>query len=788
MQEEQQGYGTGPRPEGEYGGTANQQERGFYDPQAAPTPPEVGPGVPSPPGQPREDELDALGLSSILNSDAVTRLRQLALLNLGEMNAVKINASFDSPLDHGEFSEAFLTAVRAVYVRPTGGVDFDDLYQSWKIPGSIAVLAEGPGKGRTTTGRALLAELRHEYPGVRVGQLSYGGVPEFPVHRLPRPENRAYVMELPSDEDDFKVSDTFGALLESLQAELARRKARLVVLTTPEQWRRIGSGAPEGIRPSLGVPPPIEIARKWLHAEAPDLPVDRWLGDPDILALLGGQPPVEVLEIVGYILDAHRANDTKLPDLKSLAHKIKRSTATPFDRQVLSVLAARSNWRSQLLEWHKDPERTSFQRHFLMSCSALRGAPVAHLYAGAADLSEALGDGDLSLKGQREPGVIQMVDSLDAELQPDDTVVFNRPDWDDAALDYFWVDRPLSRTKFLDWLADAPLKGKREALESLSAQEQQAMAQRIGGFAVRWAVRQRRQDPLRVLALRWKGKPLWPTLVELLTSASLHTASASYVHEMLLQWAKTGAAAQRLAAVEVCAGEFGLQYTVKALRRLRHAASFDDREVRQALQRAVQTLWHDPTARPTLFEYVVAWCGEESTLEAGQKAFRTLAASTDSTSPALPVLLASDSESGFRPSATDLTDGWRAVLHGNDTFERDGEDSLAVRLWLDAVRHYPDLKDNVLVILSSAVKDAAGDGEANIATRPVESPRDRLRAIVREWARAGEAEDPVAAFDVPPHAPSHSAVYTEVTQMLDDGLLESFQQSMADPDATEHPV
>lgn len=314
------------------------------------------------------------------------------------------------------------------------------------------------------------------------------------------------------------------------------------------------------------------------------------------------------------------------------------------------------------------------------------------------------------------------------------------------------------------------------------------MAQRIGGFTVRWAVRQRRQDPLRVLALRWKGKPLWPTLIELLTSASLHTASASYVHEMLLQWAKTGAAAQRLAAVEVCAGEFGLQYTVKALRRLRHAASFDDGEVRQALQRAVKTLWHDPTARPTLFEYVVAWCGEENTLEAGQKAFRTLAASTDSTSPSLPVLLASDSESGFRPSATDLTDGWRAVLHGNDTFKRDGEDSLAVRLWLDAVRHYPDLKDNVLAILSSAVKDAVDDGQADIMTRPVESPRDRLRAIVREWARAGEVEDPAAAFDVPPHAPSHSTVYTEVTQMLDDGLLESFQQSMADPDATEHPV
>ncbi|MEU4199200.1 hypothetical protein AB0F64_04495 [Streptomyces sp. NPDC026294] len=789
MQGEQSGYGEGSRPEGEDGGAATQPERGGYDPQRGNTQPNTTPGIPRLTEQTRKDELDSLGLSSLLDSVAVTRLRQLALLNLGEMNALKVNASFDSPLDHGEFSDAFLAAVQAVFVRPAGGVDFDDLYQSWKQPGSVAVFAEPPGKGRTTTARALLAELRNEYPHVRVGQLSYGGSPHFPVYRLPRTDNRAYVMELPSDEEDFKVSDTFGALLESLQVELTRRKARLVVLTTPEQWRRIGNGAPEGARHSLGAPSPVEIARKWLHAEVPDLPVDQWLRDADILALLDGQPPVEVLEIVGYILDAHRANDTKLSGLESLAHKLRRrATDTPFDRQVLSVLAARSNWRSQLLKWHKDPERTSFQRHFLISCSALRGAPVAHLYASAADLSKVLGDGDLSLEGQREPGVIAMIDSLEAELQSDDTVVFNRPDWDDAALDYFWIDRPLSRIKFLEWLAEAPLKGKREALESLSAQEQQAMAQRIGGFAVRWAVRQRRQDPLRLLAVRWKGKPLWPTLIELLSSASLHTASASYVHEMLLQWAKTGAAAQRLAAVEVCAGEFGLQYTVKALRRLRHAAGSEDREVRQALQRAVQTLWHDPTARPTLFEYVVAWCGEASTLEAGQKAFRTLAASTVPSSPALPVLLASDGESGFKPSATDLTVGWRAVLQGNDTFERDGEDALAVRLWLDAVRHYPDFKDSVLTVLSAAVKDSANYGQADIATRPVESPRDRLRAIVREWARAGDVEEPAAAFDVPPHAPSHSTVYTEVTQMLDDGLLESFQQSMTDPDTTDQPV
>lgn len=360
--------------------------------------------TPHSPAHSQSYEHDPLGLKSLLDSDAVARLRQLALLNFGEMNAIKVSASFDTPLEHGEFSDAFLQAVLAVYVPPNGGADFDDVYQSWKQPGSIVVLAEGPGKGRTTTARALLARLRHEHPDVRVGRLAFGGSPEFPGHRLPQVENRAYMMELPPDEDDFRISETFGATLDSLRNHLTQRKARLVVLTTPEQWRRVGAGAPDDVRPQFGAPSPLEIARKWLQAECPGFPVHDWLKDPDIAAMLDAQPPVEVLEVVGYILDAHQVNDSKLLNLDSLAQKHGRHTDTAFDRQVLSVLAARGNWRSQLLSWHQQPERTSLQRNFLVSCSALRGAPVAHLYASAADLAATLGNARSSCTVSRNPG------------------------------------------------------------------------------------------------------------------------------------------------------------------------------------------------------------------------------------------------------------------------------------------------------------------------------------------------------------------------------------------------
>ncbi|MGV9426135.1 hypothetical protein ACWDO7_17835 [Streptomyces sp. NPDC003656] len=724
-------------------------------------------------------------LASLLESEAVARLRQLALLNFGEMNAVKVSAGFDMPLEHGAFSDDFMEAVRAVFVAPEGGADFETVYRSWKQPGSVTVFAEGPGKGRTTAARALLAELRHEHPDVQVGRLGFGASPDFPVHRVPHATDWAYLLELPPDEDGFAVSDTFGATLGGLRDHLAHRRARLVVLTTPEQWRRIGTSAPEGTRQPLGTPPPLEIARRWLKAESPGFPVDQWLGDTDIAALLDGQPPVDVLEIVGHILHAHRSGDGGLPHLEALARKYHRKDPTPFDRQVLSVLAARSNWRVQLLSWHRKDGRTGFQRNFLLSCAALRGAPVAHLYAGAADLGKQLGDRDVSLNGQQEPGVIEMVHSIDAELAEDDTVTFDRPDWDDAALEYFWVDRPLSRTEFLKWLATAPLRTNRQALNTLTRAQQQAMALRIGSFAVRWAVRQRRQEPLRQLALGWRGQALWPTLIEILTSAGVHAASAPYIHEMLRQWAQNGTTAQRLAVVEVCAGEFGRQHTVKALTRLRHAADDQDPEVRDALQRAVHALWSEPTARRALFSYVVGWCDAEATRDAGRETFRTLAAAKDAAASALPVLLTRDGDDDFTPSTADLTTGWRAVLRGARGLEPDDADAAAVRLWLDAARRYPGLLGEVLTVLAAAVRTDAEEEPSAFA----ESPRDRLRAIVRTWARTPDPDASAPdACELPAGAPSRTAVYTALTHLLDDGLVDGFRSRLSRTDAAGAPA
>ncbi|MFF4292018.1 hypothetical protein ACFY0R_43155, partial [Streptomyces sp. NPDC001633] len=312
--------------------------------------------------------------------------------------------------------------------------------------GAVLVLPREPGAGRAFTAHALLADL-HSRTGARVGPLSFGSTARFPLQRLPREANAGYLLDLPADEETFAVSDDFGAMLYDIQRALRGRSSRLIVLTTPEQWQRIRGGAPPGVVPELGIPDPVKVAEAWLTAEAPDVDAARWLADQRISDLLAGQPPSDTLQIVGLILKAEQA---KTP--------VEKSDTDPdgFNAKVLSVVKARTAWREDLLTWHKKPGRTSFERNFLLVAALFRNATVAHVYVQTAELCRRFKH-PVTLEGQEEPGVVELVAEIEAELDStNDTIDFGRPGWDDAVLSYFWIDRPMARPTFLAWMAEAP--------------------------------------------------------------------------------------------------------------------------------------------------------------------------------------------------------------------------------------------------------------------------------------------------------------------------------------------
>lgn len=650
---------------------------------------------------------------------AVAELRQESLFNFGEMTGVKLTAVLEQMLDHSELPDRYLETVQAVFAPPP---NYPQVYAAFEEPGCVLVLPREPRAGRSFAAQALLADLRIR-TGARVGPLSFGGTDRFPVRRIPQEHDVGYLLELPADEDTFAVADDFGATIERMRYVLRKRSSRLIVLTTPEQWARISAAAPPEVVPDLGLPVPGEVAQAWLRAEEPGLDAAAWLDDPRVRALLVGQGPSDVLQIVSLILNTERRARTQLHAAGSMRD---------FDERVRSVVAARTNWRNQLLKWHREPGRTSFQRNFLLVASLLRNAPVAHVYAQTAELAAHLQDARVALEGQQAPGVIEMVSAIDADLGDDDTVQFAQPGWDDAALAYFWIDRPIGRKPFLAWMAKAPLTRTSQYLETFTREDRLLLANRVGAFAVRWAVRHSKAEPLEDIVTAWHGdKAMWPVAVELVSAAALHPTMARFTHEVLLRWCKKDSTMplQKL-TVEVCAGEFGRRHTGKALLRLRHAAASPHGEVHAALRGAVRTLWADSSARATLFDSVITWCSkDDERIQAGRRSFCALATLT--TDQDLPVLLqAKEPDSDFEPPVDSLSAGWRTLLDGH----ADDEVADAVRLWMDAALLDPETRPTVFGVLRQAV-DVPGCAGGN-------HPRHRLRDLLYRWqpVPSGDAE------------------------------------------------
>ncbi|MGA4539022.1 hypothetical protein ACPA54_03425 [Uniformispora flossi] len=735
------------------------------------SPPDAPEGLPGPTG-------DADAATSTPTPEGVEAalqavLMQRAWLNLGEMVGVKY--VFEQTLDyHAPIAPEYLNIVREVYAEPpvedtgrdshneirldnrpsasvppasgapartrTARVSFADLCDQLTAPGATIVLPRPAGTGRTITAHALLAWLVDHRFIDEVWPIPFGGSRHFPAKRLPRAKRRGYLLELPPDEDDFAVDPAFGASLGNVQYILSKRESRLIVLTTPEQWQRVSLGAPEGVAPWLGVSKPYDIAARWLCAQEPDLQVDQWLRHDRIAPLLDGQRPVDVLRLVELILEQHR-NAGRTAD--SLTQTMRgpdtgQPTSTSFDEQVANVVAAHNNWEDRLYKWHEEPGRTSFHRNFLLAASVLRGDTVGHIYAKAAELTQHLEKTEISILGQKEPGVIAMTRAVGARRRADDTLVFERPHWDDAALEYFWNDRPLARMTFLRWLAKAPLDERKETLATVDRDDRRALAERVGEFALRWAVRHQRKEPLEEIVKAWyafgTSKGLWTLAIELLDGAAVRATSAPFIHNMLLAWAGRKDVALQAAVVEVCTGEFGRRHTDKALRRIRHIAASDQPEIIDRLREAVQTLWADESIRTMLFHYVARWCRTKGTADTvGRRTFAALAAYTGDKDDGLPLLLAAldlEDAEGFKPSVPDLVAGWRTLLKEDDDSTSEPEAEAAVFLWLDAARR-PDLRNLIFESLRQAVDVGSSDRR---------QLRDALRKHAYRWVE-GEGRE-----------------------------------------------
>ncbi|MGV9395130.1 hypothetical protein [Streptomyces sp. NPDC003668] len=719
------------------------------------------------PSLPTPDAVEAVGQAAVL---------QRAFINNGEQVGTKY--VYEQTVDsHAPISSEYLDVVREVYAEPRGGnrlapSPFKQALEALRAAGSVLVISRPMNNSRTFTAYALFAHLLDDGVITEVRPLSFGGSKHFPTRRLPHDHHCGYLLELPPDEDDFAVDDSFGGNLNKLVDRLQRRACRLIVLTRPEQWRRISHGAPDGVAPELGTVSPRDIAERWLLGQEPNFPADKWLDHPGIKPLLTGQAPTDVLNLVSLMLEEHRAAqsaeaDASVPD-EAIRHQRDGSPRLTFEEQVANVADAHSNWEEALYKWH-EPEgrsRSSFERNFLLAAAVLRGDPVGHVYASAAKLTEQLENVPIEVDGQQQPGVIAMTRAIGAERSDDGTLTFTRPHWDDAVIEYFWNDRPLARTTFLKWLAQAPVldtNTSREALEIISRDGRLALAERVGQFALRWAVRHRRQTPLERIVEEWykhgTTKELWPLAVALLDSAAIHAASAPYIHSMLLAWSSRSQPHLQRAVVEVCTGAFGRRHTAKALRRLRNVAAQGRPDVIDTLREAVRVLWGDATVRQMLFGYVIDWCRSDTTSQTvGHRTFTALALNSPPDATGLPPLLQAmseknpDEEDAFRPTVQGLVTGWRTLLRqaAGPTGERDLDK--AIFTWLDAAWEQHELKSVVFNTLRQAVNVSGAEG-------PI--LRETLRTSAQWWVQGQDR----------PYSPEKEDLKRELSALLDQDLI-----------------
>jgi hypothetical protein len=653
-------------------------------------------------------------------------VRQAVGFNFGRVTGVELTAVIDQMADHQQLDDDHLDLIRAVFVRPRG---YEKVRADLAAPGSISVISGDTGSGRKTAAVHLLAELRRA--GMSVRTLSYGIDSNFQARRMPRIDNCAFLLELPPDEDEFSVSTKFGRTLDEIAGILRSTSSRLVVLTDTDQWERVGGGA-SVIARELERPDAVNIARAWLRLDLSDGTARRWTDDHRIQPFLVGQSPSAAMEMLDLILQACSASFEDLSDVdsdvESTDEALRVTDDEEFNRRVLSVVSARKNWFSQLLKWHKKPQRTGFERNFLVVAAALRGAPIGHIYSQTGALAELIGGQKPELQGQDDIGVIQLVDSVDARLNGD-YVEFSKPGWDEAVLDYFWRDRPLGREGFLKWMAKAPLRSTTQGVKEFNSDERALLAERMAFFTLRWAARHGTPENLSTIVTAWrKENTLEQAVVRLVTAAALHPVIGRDTHQVLYDWARkpNEDASLKAAVADVCAGEFGITYPGKALVRLRHVATSSDPDVIKAVNTAVQKLWEEDSVRSTLFSEVIKWCAstDESRQAAGRRGFVALAElAVDEQGAPLPALLAGQDSMGWTPARDDLSTGWRAAL---DPSVDEEQCRGALDLWLNAALEDAEIRETTVRVLRRAVQDEPGD------TRQAR-PRHRLIDRMNIW-------------------------------------------------------
>jgi len=652
--------------------------------------------------------LEGLGIadpSSVLNLQASVENQ-----SGGEINLLKVMV-FEA-LRRSKLDQDYLTEVCRTFAEP--GETFDVAFGVLTGPRRLVVLRARPDSGTRTAAVAMIERItREEIVQPHYLRLGSNG---FPTAALASERSQAYLMDLSVIGEESDLPPDFGPALSAASDVLDNAGSHLIVIVEPRQWDRIGRYVRTDLVHDLEAPASELVARKWLeyHASAHDF--SHWFATSEIQGLLTGATPREAVEIAQLIRTAVTPGFVPPP----IAGGVKAGDVD-FQRRVESVVAAREQWRSQLLTWHMTSGRTAFERNFLLATAVLRGFPVGAAYKEAKRLCAKLGDVADGVSGHSGPGVIELLNTVQADLAHDGRVHFPRPRWAESVLDYYWVDRPDGHDEFISWLIRLPRS------DSFLSEERPDVVRRVSDVVAGLVLTPERIDRLGDVIDLWSAQEeLRAAAWEFLDAASLDLRLGRSVAQTMLRWS-TGRDVQRRRAVAwVCGREFGQVSTGKALVRLGHLIESGEPEVVAEAERAVVALWERSAIGHELLAQLVKWGsdGTATRVRAARNIFVTIAAipsSSDASRPDLLVRAMADVE------ALDLVaKGWRDLLASD---MRSDELVAALRPWFEACRMSPDSAR--VDVLSVFERVTAGSRSAH----------ERLQKCVYLWHGSTRAPD-----------------------------------------------
>ncbi|WP_157099562.1 hypothetical protein [Microbispora sp. ATCC PTA-5024] len=503
-----------------------------------------------------------------------------------------------------------------------------------------------------------------------------------------------WLLDLRNDRD---LGQFLGRTLADFEPHLKRQESYLVAIVPPALWEKGGHGG-EHIKHYLELPASEEIIRLRLELADPYIDPRPWLDIPaaePIRQRVRNLTPDDAVQWAETII---RVQYAPLPhDLNE--EKDANETIESYEQRVRIQLAikARENWRKHLLEWHIG-HPSSRERNFLVAAALLEQTAVGEIFKAATSLAVALGERVPEVQGQQGAGIIELSHQIGADLTGDEILQFLRPDYADAVLDYFWIDRQHLQDKFVTWMCGLPV--------DLGEVEAGVATERITGYVIKWTTRRGKLDLLVNLVEKWAPlNKVRGSTCELITAIALDAHVGGQARSLLLAWAKGERGATpdiQVLVANVCGGPLSRFYPRQMLTRLVYLAQTPHSAVAQAVADALRTLWQQPKIREQVLQQLVKWCLDVDVVRkaAGAEAFLALASLIED--DGVPSLLAYAYHSYDKPGApypVALDRGWQASLESSTSAI-----SSVLNQWLDAAVAAPVLQPLVEQSLTTAAR------------------------------------------------------------------------------------